>query len=106
MTDAGMWAVLGSIEAVLEQRRPLTFLYDFRTIVLPSVSQASRPETPDPGPPQAPDSAAAAALTAPSCLLSVSQIRAGIAWLELPSATAPTHGTLLDEYMQVRRPHR
>ena len=50
MTDAGMWAVLGSIEAVLELRRPLTFLYDLRTIVLPSVSQASRPETPDPGP--------------------------------------------------------
>ena len=34
---------------------------------------------------------------------SLAQIKQGMAWLGLPSATAPTHASLLDEYLQVRR---
>ena len=33
---------------------------------------------------------------------SVSQIKLGMGWLGQPSATAPTHASLLDEYLQVK----
>ena len=34
------------------------------------------------------------------CMPSISQIKQGMGWLGQPSATAPTHASLLDEYLQ------
>jgi hypothetical protein len=109
MTDEGMWAALASMEAVFEQRQNVTVLYDLRAILLcaavpPAPPAGARQSSCKRRSRQFAPLAPLAPLTAPARRPSVKQIRAAVSWLGQPSATAPTHGSLLDEYLQARLP--